>query len=184
MQEKTLTYEQLINLFQEDRKQFQEIKEAQLKTDKQIKELGIQIGGLGNRFGQFTEDLFYNSLSKIMKEKFGVQFFEPNRSREKGDASIEIDAMGIVNGSINAVYLTEIKSKYNKKAIEQLTVIIKKFDSFYPELSDKKKFGIIAVPHLNENQANEILKAGFYPATLKNDLVVIDTPKNFKPKEF
>jgi hypothetical protein len=189
MQEKTLTYEQLINLFSELRdsqaKTDAQLKEAQSRTDKQIKELGIQIGGLHNNFGKFTEDLFYNSLEKIMFEKFGIQSFDPNRNRNLiGIGTIEIDAIGIVNGSINSVFLTEIKSRFSSKAIDQLKEIMNRFDTFYPEYKDKKKFGVIAIPQLSESQAKEILKAGFYPATLKNDMVVIDTPKNFKAKAY
>ncbi|MCX6146776.1 MAG: DUF3782 domain-containing protein [Candidatus Kapabacteria bacterium] len=199
MREKTLTYEQLITIFEKDRLEFQEIRnsikdlaiesqktEMQIKeVSKQIEEHGRQIGGLHNNFGKFTEDLFYNSLEKIMFEKFGIQSFDPNRNRNLiGRGTIEIDAIGIVNGSINSVFLTEIKSRFSSKAIDQLKEIMNRFDTFYPEYRDKKKFGVIAIPQLSESQTKEILKAGFYPATLKNDLVVIETPKNFKPKAY
>ena len=120
-----------------------------------------------------------------MFEKFGIQSFDPIRNRNLiGIGTIEIDAIGIVNGNINSVFLTEIKSRFSSKAIVQLKEIMDRFDTFYPEYKDKKKFGVIAIPQLNESQAKEILKAGFYPATLKNDMVVIDTPKNFKPKAY
>ncbi|MCX6147842.1 MAG: hypothetical protein NTW25_11445 [Candidatus Kapabacteria bacterium] len=191
MQEKTLTYEQLINLFQEDRKQFQEIKEAQAKTDAQlaetnryIKELGIQIGGVHSSFGKFTEELFMSSLELMMKSNFGIQSFDSNPSRKLDSDSIEIDAMGIINGSVNKVYIAEIKSNYSKKALKQLNKILDKFNSFYPELSDKKKFGIIAVPFLKDEQIKEISNAGFYPAVFKNDMLVLQTSKNFKAKAF
>ncbi|MCX6145985.1 MAG: hypothetical protein NTW25_01855 [Candidatus Kapabacteria bacterium] len=185
MNEETITYEQLINLFQKTDERLNKLALESEKTEKQIKELGNQIGGLHNNFGKFTEDLFYNSLEKIMFEKFGIQSFDPNRNRNLiGKGTIEIDAIGIVNGNINSVFLTEIKSRFSSKAIVQLKEIMDRFDTFYPEYKDKKKFGVIAIPQLNESQAKEILKAGFYPATLKNDMVVIDTPKNFKPKVF
>ena len=44
---------------------------SQKKTDLQLKELGKQIGGLGNKFGSFAEGLSYRSISKILREKFG-----------------------------------------------------------------------------------------------------------------
>jgi hypothetical protein len=209
MQEKTLTYEQLINLFQEDRKQFQEIrleqqetarqmketemqiKEAQAKTDalfaetdRYIKELSIQIGGVHSSFGKFTEELFMSSLEIMMKSNFGIQSFDPNPSRKLDSDSIEIDAMGIINGSVNKVFIAEIKSKYDKKALKQLTKIMNKFNSFYPEYKDKMKFGVIAVPFLKEEQIKEISSAGFYTAVFKNDMLVLQTPKNFKAKAF
>ncbi|NTV95645.1 MAG: DUF3782 domain-containing protein, partial [Thiobacillus sp.] len=37
---------------------------SQKETDRQLKELGKQIGGLGNKFGSFTEGLALPSLAK------------------------------------------------------------------------------------------------------------------------
>ncbi len=39
---------------------------AQKKTDKQITELGKQIGVLGRKFGVFTEELSLPSMQKIL----------------------------------------------------------------------------------------------------------------------
>ena len=37
------------------------------ETDRQIRELGKQIGGLGNKFGSFTEGLALPSMQKILQ---------------------------------------------------------------------------------------------------------------------
>ncbi len=49
------TYEDILRLFQE--------------TDRQLKELGKQIGGLGSKFGSFTEGLALRSSPNLGEER-------------------------------------------------------------------------------------------------------------------
>jgi len=48
-----------------------ELSTAQKETDRQLKELGKQIGGLGAKFGSFTEGLALPSMEKILRQRFG-----------------------------------------------------------------------------------------------------------------
>ena len=41
-------------------------------TDNQLKESGKQIGGLGDKFGSFTEGMAFPSLEKMLRERFGM----------------------------------------------------------------------------------------------------------------
>ena len=72
MQENTLTYEQLINLFERTDRKIELLTEENRKTEKQIKELGIQIGGISNKFGTFTEGLVYPSIEKELYEHSSI----------------------------------------------------------------------------------------------------------------
>ena len=45
------------------------------ETDRQLKELGKQIGGLGNKFGSFAEGISYRSIERILRETFGMNDF-------------------------------------------------------------------------------------------------------------
>lgn len=189
---KTYTYEDILALFAEtDRKmketdrKMQETDRRMLDTDRKLREVGKQIGGLNNKFGEFTEDLFMNSLERLLNEKFHLKEFMPNASKRiQGVGEIEIDALGIVNGEVNSVYIAEIKSKYENEAIEQLEKIMSKMNTFYPDLKDKKKIGLIAVPNLKEEHKLKIMKAGFYPVSLKDDLAIVKSPDDFVPKYF
>lgn len=188
----TYTYEDILALFAESEKrqvetakQMQETDRRMKETEKYIKEIGKQIGGLNNKFGKFTEDIFMDSLQKLMKEKFHVQEFIANSfKRIYSIGEIEIDAMGVVNGDINSVYIAEIKTKFDKEAIPQLEKIMSKMNTFYPDLKDKKKFGIIAVPNLKSEHKTQIMNAGFIPVSLKDDLAILKSPDDFVPKEF
>ena len=119
-----------------------------------------------------------------MRNKFKTPFFDTNLYRMLEKDGIEIDALAFSNGKTNKCYVIEVKSRYSKKVLSQLDNIITKMDIFYPEHRTKKKYGLIAVPHLKPSQLQEILSNGFYPATMKGDMLEIEAPINFKPKEF
>ena len=70
------TYDDILRLFQETDRQLKEtallLRQKSLETvrkfqetDRQIKELGKQIGGLGSKFGSFTEGLALPSMEAI-----------------------------------------------------------------------------------------------------------------------
>ncbi|MDJ0605340.1 DUF3782 domain-containing protein, partial [Microcystis sp. M53602_WE12] len=59
-------------------KQLKEVSQQQKKTDKQLKELGQQIGGLGAKFGSFTEGLALPSMEKILRQRFGMEVISPS----------------------------------------------------------------------------------------------------------
>jgi hypothetical protein len=50
---------------------------AQKETDKQLRELRKQIGGLGEKFGGFTKGLALPSMTEILTEKFGMEVVTP-----------------------------------------------------------------------------------------------------------
>lgn len=192
----SLTYDQMMALFLETRDQFAETRAQFAETralidknakesDKRFKELGKQIGGVHNTIGKLTESLFFRSLKKLLMEKFHVQMFEPNAYRESENKTwIEIDALAVVNGDINSVYITEIKTKFSQDALKQLEENLLKFNNFYPEFKYRKKFGILAVPHLTDAQKNEILNHGFYPVIINENIAKIDAPEEFIGKEY
>lgn len=188
-QSQTPTFEQMMALFAETRAQFAETRELIDKnakdSDKRFKELGKQIGGVHNTIGKLTESLFFKSLKKLLIKKFHMQMFEPNAYRESEDKTwIEIDALAIVNGEINSVFITEIKTKFSQDALKQLEDNLLKFNHHYPEFKDRKKYGILAVPHLTDSQKLEVIKRGFYPAIINEKVAMIDTPDEFVGKEF
>ncbi len=65
---------------------------AQTKTDKQLKELGKQIGGLGEKFGSFTEGLALPSMTKILRERFKMEVSSPSVRVNKNGIDAEIKA--------------------------------------------------------------------------------------------
>jgi hypothetical protein len=211
MQEKTLTYQEILNLFKETREMMsinsletdkrikqlalesekteKQIKEAQAKTDsqlaktdKQISELGIQIGGINNKFGTFTEGLVYPSIEKELYEKFKVTHVS-QRARNK-TKQVEIDILGYSNGSTNEAYVVEVKSHLRDEALDQILKILEHFKENFPEHKDKKVYGMIASIDTNDEVLTKIEKAGIYYANVSNNIFELKSSKKFKPREF
>lgn len=74
--------------FQETEKLLQELAQSQRETDRksreadrkikqQFKELGQQIGGLGDKFGYFTEGMALPSMERILTDRFGMTTVMP-----------------------------------------------------------------------------------------------------------
>jgi hypothetical protein len=157
---------------------------AQRKTDKQLTELGKQLGGLGEKFGSFTEGLALPSMSKILSERFGMEVISPSVRVSKQGQHMEIDVLAYANSDVNEAYVVEVKSHAREESIEQLTKILERFRRFFPEHKDKAVYGILAAVDLSNELRERILKAGFYVARIHDQVFELDVPANFKPRVF
>jgi hypothetical protein len=158
--------------------------EQQKQTDKQIKELGRQIGGLGNKFGSFTEGLAMPSVQKLLFERFGVEDFMPRRRKRVGGKMIELDALGIVNGTRNEAYVVEIKSHLRTEAVQQMRDILHTFRSLFPEYQAMKLYGIIAAADASLDALAEAQGAGLYVLTFEEDLMRFHEEGGFTPQAY
>jgi len=52
----------------------QEIWQMFRETDRRFEELGKEIGGLGRKFGWFTEGMVLPSMERILTEKFEMEY--------------------------------------------------------------------------------------------------------------
>lgn len=151
-------------------------------TDKQLKELGKQIGGIGNKFGTFTEGLAHPTITKVLTKKFKVEYIQNNLKNVK--KGIEIDVVGYSNSNVNEVYIVEIKSHLKEEHIDQLLKLLGKFKNVFPEHKDKKIYAIMASVTTNADLKEKLNKLGIYHATSGENLFKLDSPKNFKPKAY
>jgi len=162
----------------------EELKAIQKETARQISELGKQIGGLSNKFGTFTEGLTLPSVQNLLFERFGVEDFMPRRRRRFQGETVELDALGIVNGSRNEAYIVEIKSHLRSDGVEQLLAIIAKFRAAFPEYNDKKVFGILVAADASADGVQAASNAGFYLITFQDDIMRFESDEGFVPKAY
>ena len=148
------TYDDILRLFQETDRQLKEtalllreksletdrkfqetehlLRERSLETDRkfqetnlQLKELGKQIGGLGSKFGSFTEGLALPSMEAILQQRFGMTVVLPRvRAKQQGE-HLEIDVLAYANGEVNRAFLVEVKSHPREEAITQLKITLR-----------------------------------------------------------
>ena len=158
------------------------IKELSKETDKAIKELSKQIGGIANKFGSFTEGLALPSMTKILSEKFGMTTINPSvRVKDKNGNEQEIDVLAYANGEINTAIIVEVKSHLREESIEQLLKQCRSFRVLFPELADKKLYGILAAVDASQQLQRKVLDQGLYFAKIHDEQFSLCVPKDFKP---
>jgi hypothetical protein len=171
-------------LLKEVSQQQKENAQQQKKTDKQLKELGQQIGGLGAKFGSFTEGLALPSMETILRQRFGMEVVSPSVRVSKDGKHLEIDVLAYTNGELNTAYIVEVKSHAREESITQLKSILQRFRSFFPEHKDKKLYGILASVDLSNELREKILQEGFYVARIHDQVFELDIPDNFQPRPY
>ncbi len=157
---------------------------SQKNTDQQIKELGKQIGGLGRKFGSFTEGLALPSMEHILRKQFNMEIISPSVRAEKGGQNYEIDVLAYANSSVNELYVVEVKSHLREEGIIQLQKIITNFRQLFPEHKDKKVFGILAAIDMSSALKERVLSLGFYTAKVREDIFSLDVPENFQARAY
>ena len=161
-----------------------ELTTAQKETDRQLKELGKQIGGLGAKFGSFTEGLALPSMETILGQQFGMEVISPSVRVSKGGQHMEIDVLASANGELNTAYIVEVKSHAREESITQLKSILQRFRTFFPEHKDKKLYGILAAVDLSNELREKILQEGLYVARIHDQVFELDIPENFHPQPY
>jgi hypothetical protein len=164
--------------------QIKELSVSQKGTDTQINILGKQLGGLGRKFGSFTEGLALPSMQHILQNKFHMEIISPSVRVKKDGHEMEIDVLAYANSNTNQVYIVEVKSHLREEGITQLQKIMKNFRKFFPEHKDKKLFGILAAVDMSTHLKNRVLSLGFYAASIKEDIFSLDVPSNFTAKSY
>ena len=161
-----------------------EIAAEQKETAKQIKQTQKQLGELGNKWGTFAEGMAIASIKKILRDKFNISVISEHFSKRMNGESIEMDAFGYENSTVNTAVIVEIKSHLREDAVEQIERIMEDFPRFFPDHADKKLYGIIACVHAPDNIKNLLRKKGIYLAVLHDEVFELHDFKNFTPKDF
>ena len=171
---------------------------SQKETDKQIKETDKlvkelvsvqkqttkQLGELGNKWGTFAEGMAIMSIKKILSDQFHTPNVAQNMSKTINGDTIEIDAFGYENSTINTAVVVEIKSHLRETAIEQIEETMKNLPKFFHDHANKKLYGVIACVHAPENLRNVFRKKGIYLAVLSDETFKLYDFKNFTPTDF
>ncbi len=153
-------------------KGMEELRESQKQTAKLIKEIGKQIGGIGEKFGSFTEGLAYPSMRKILYKKYGIDNTAANYlKRLPNGEHIELDAFGYANGEKNTAVVVEVKSHLQRKHIYEFVSELNNFHTNFPDFKNKKLYGILAtVRVVSKELRQEIFKNGLHLAIIHDDI--------------
>lgn len=170
--------------FQESREEndraFQKSRE---ENDRMIRELRQQMGGLGDKFGSFTEGLALPSMEKILGQRFGMDVIAPRVRARRNGHSMEVDVLAYSHSN-DQVFVVEVKSHLREEALGQLRRTLKNFREFFPEHKDKKLFGILAAVDAPDRVRAKALKEGFYLARIHDGQFELQVPDSFQSRSF
>ena len=176
------------NLLREQSKEtnrgFQETDRRMKETERMIKEQGRQIGGIGDKFGYFTEGLALPSMERILIEKFGMTSIMPRARNRKNGEEIEIDVLATANDEINLAIVVEVKSRVRMDAIEQLRKLVARFRDLYPEHEDKGIMGILTGIDWDRGVADKAREMGFLTASIRDEMFRLTVPENFQARRW
>jgi hypothetical protein len=158
----------------------QQLRESQKATDKQLRELGRQIGGIGEKFGSFTEGLAYPSMRKHLYQKYGIDNTVANYLRRLPTGEyLELDAFGFTDGERNTAVVVEVKSHLQSRHIYEFVEELKGFRQNFPDFKDKQLYGILAtVRVVSKELRKEIFANGLHLAIIHDDVFDLDENPN------
>ncbi|HEY0511472.1 MAG TPA: DUF3782 domain-containing protein [Thermoanaerobaculia bacterium] len=166
------------------KKEDEEWRRERAETERFLREVGRQIGALGDKFGSFTEGMAFPSMRKLLEERFQMNVVAPRvRARREG-RSLEIDVLAYSNAQVNEVYVVEVKSHLREDGLEQMKKILREFRDFFPEHKDKKIFGILAAVDAPDDVRERVLREGIYLARIHDEEFELEVPKDFRPRAF
>ncbi len=153
-------------------------------NDKRYKELSKQIGGLGNKFGSFTEGMAFSSMNKLLRKQFGMEVIATRVKASHQNKKLELDLLAYTNGDLNTAFIVEIKSHIQQEDLQQLLTILATFPEVFPEHADKRLYGILAAVDIPDNVMNKVLKKGIYLAMINDELFKLRVPTDFQARSF
>lgn len=160
-----------------------QLKESARLARKETRELKRQIGGLGDKFGSFTEGLALPSMAKILSQRFGLEVIAPSvRVRHNGH-SMEVDVLAFSNFSDDMV-VVEVKSHLREESLDQMRRILREFRDFFPVYKDKKIYGILAAVDAPDALQEKVLGEGIYLARIHDGQFELEVPETFQPRAF
>jgi len=113
--------------------------ESGKETDRMIKELGAQIGGISNNMGHHAEQFFQDVFRR--KLEFGRMRYDemiPNLIYKDKGVKIEFD-IALLNGE--SIALIEVKNRIHPDFVKELAEErIENFRKFFPRYSDCRAY--------------------------------------------
>lgn len=177
-------HKEIDHAFAESAERHKEIDRERQETWRQIKELGKQIGGLGQKFGGFTEGMAYPSMKKILEQRFHMDTISPRVSSRKNGRKMEVDVLAYSNSAVNEVYVVEVKSHLRDDGVDQMLRILREFHHFFPGHSGKKVYGILAAVDFPDDVRDRVLREGIYLACIHDESFELAVPRDFRPRAF
>jgi hypothetical protein len=150
------------------------------KTGRFLRDLGKQFGDLGNRLGQFVEEMVAPALVQLLQER-GIAVTQVSRrtsSKRKG-AAMEVDLLAVNDTDVVAV---EVKSHLSAEDVRRQLERLGKFKMAFPQYRGYRVLGAVAAMVVPEEPGREAVEAGLFVLSPSGETMRILNDEGFEPK--
>ena len=180
------TFEKVWLMFQETerlmKEQSREADKRFQKTERIVRDVSKNLGGLNNTVGEVAEEYFRGAFSKL-GELSGVKVKAVDSlQRTIGKVTGQFDIVVFGN---TANILVEVKHKLREQDVIRFSKrIFPAFKRLYPEHCKAKLFGAVAGMTIDDDALTQALDLGLLVFTQSGQKIVQLNPDGFQPKEF
>jgi hypothetical protein len=155
-----------------------EYKKQSAETNRKIKAVTAQIGSLGNRLGEWVEEMVRPAAVRLFRERnIDVHQVIKGAQVQRGDTGIEIDLM-VVN-DIEAVVI-ECKSQLTPQDVDDHLDRMALVKQMMPQYAPLKLMGAVAGMTVSSEVAAYAIRKGFYVIAPNGENVSLANPNDFK----
>lgn len=159
-----------------------ELREQSKETDRRMRRLQQELGRLGNRLGEFVQDMVAPAVVRLFQEQgLGVHRVMMNvvARNDQGVAVMEIDLL-VIDGAY--AILIECKSRLTTDDIAEHLERLARFKEVFPEYADKQVYGAVAAMSASASVIRHAERAGLYVLVQADDDVVLANRQDFVPR--
>ncbi|WP_006788860.1 hypothetical protein [Thiorhodospira sibirica] len=155
------------------------IKESAKETERLIKQLSKNLGDIGNRLGEFVEQMVAPAVVRVFRDQgIEVHAVYPNISAKRNGVELEIDLLVVNDGALIGV---ECKSKLVEAHIDAHLERLSNLKRVLPIYKDHQVMGAVAGMVVEEKVAKYALQQGLYVLRPNGEQIDLSTPPGFKP---
>jgi len=150
------------------------------EIDKKVKEMTASIGRLGNKLGDFVEEMVRPAAVRLFREQ-GIDVHEVHRgvSSKRNGEGIEVDLL-VVND--NDVVAIECKSTLSIDDVNEHVIRLEKLKRLLPRFADSRVMGAVTGMVIPDNVAAYAYKQGFFVIAQSGDHLLIRNGEGFRPR--
>ena len=164
----------------------QELAQSQKETDLKFKETALEIekvsamiGRLGNKLGDFVEEMVRPAAVRLFRER-GIEVHEVHRNVEssRDDEGIEIDLLVVNDTDIVAI---ECKSTLGLDDVNEHIERLAKLKRLLPSYVNKRVLGAVSGMVIPDNVARYAYKKGLFVIAQSGNHLLIRNDSKFVP---
>ena len=136
----------------ETQEHIKEMKESNIRAEKDTKSMKKQWGKLANKMGTIVEDIVYPAVKPVIKKYFNTELIQTGIHIKRYNKTLGLKGeFDIVALSEDKVFLFEVKSTPSEEYLNKFINNIEKFKKLFPEYSSLKLIPIFSGLRIEED---------------------------------